>query len=306
MRETTWIFNRSAAQGRFELTDRDRLDLLHRMSTNNVNALKPGEGVSTVLTTALARIIDRVIVYNRGETALMIANRPSTVHEWLRKHIFFQDKVKIVNISPNTEQFEIHGSQADEIAEGIATGAAKLPLHHFLVAEASGHLIAKTYPLTDYSGYMVIGHLDNHSVPGIQEGDDAKYEQLRILAGMPAAGHELTEDYIPLEAGLWDSVSFSKGCYIGQEIIARMESRNKLAKTLVALRLDQSAEMGSAVQSGDETIGTVTSITPLDDGMYAALAFVKPAFAAPETIISINAAPARVAPAPLIYTRTGI
>ncbi len=62
----TWLFDRSAQQGRLELTGRDRLDLLHRMSTNDLLKLKPGEGCSTVLTTALARIIDRLIVYHRG------------------------------------------------------------------------------------------------------------------------------------------------------------------------------------------------------------------------------------------------
>src|SRR5258706_15833186 len=90
----TYLFDRSAQQGRLQLTDRDRLDLLHRMSTNDMNSLQPGEGRSTVLTTALARIIDRLIVYNRGETALVLANYPDVVRGWLQKHIFFQDKVK--------------------------------------------------------------------------------------------------------------------------------------------------------------------------------------------------------------------
>src|SRR6185369_14767252 len=95
--EQTVLFDRSQQQGRLELIDRDRLDLLHRMSTNDFGHMEPGEGRSTVLTTALARIIDRVIVYNRCETALLVVNQTDTVRGWLQRHIFFQDKVKIRN-----------------------------------------------------------------------------------------------------------------------------------------------------------------------------------------------------------------
>ena len=58
------------------------------------------------------------------------------------------------------------------------------------------------------------------------------YNVLRIRAGRPGVGHELSTDYIPLELGLWDEVSFTKGCYTGQEIIARMESRGGWRKRL--------------------------------------------------------------------------
>src|SRR5579871_2419423 len=106
---TTYLFDRSQQQGRLELLDRDRLDLLHRMSTNDFTTLPPGEGRPTVLTTALARIIDRVIVYNLGESALMLTNQPGTVRVWLQKHIFFQDKVKLRDVSAEKSQLELYG-----------------------------------------------------------------------------------------------------------------------------------------------------------------------------------------------------
>ena len=124
---------------------------------------------------------------------------------------------------------------------------------------------------------------------------------------MPESAHELTEDYIPLEAGLWDSVSFSKGCYIGQEIIARMESRNKLAKTLVVLHFDQPGaplELGlSVTNASHESVGTLTSIAPTTEGSITALAFVKPDYAEPDTQLHAAGNPARVVSAPLIRAR---
>jgi aminomethyltransferase len=69
----------------------------------------------------------------------------------------------------------------------------------------------------------------------------------------------MTLDYIPLEANLWDDVSFNKGCYTGQEIIARMESRGRLAKKLVQLQPAAPVEAGAVVRADDNTAGSVTS-----------------------------------------------
>ena len=100
---------------------------------------------------------------------------------------------------------------------------------------------------------------------GARPAGETAYQWLRLEAGVPEGGaddqgpigRELTEDYIPLEANLWPAVSFTKGCYIGQEIIARMESRGKLARRLVGLRLEAPAEVGAEVRpvdSGSRTL----------------------------------------------------
>lgn len=321
MTDVTRLFDRSAQQGRLEFTDRDRLDLLHRMSTNDLLALQPGQGTSTVLTTALARIIDRLIVYHRGETALAITNHADTVRKWLQKHIFFQDKVKIRDVSADLGQLEIHGPQASTVVETIAPGAGGLVLHHFIEApfQAATLMVSRTYSISD-DGFILIASMNGFAdlkqqlsdYPGLQVGNDADYERLRIRAGMPGAGHELTEDYIPLEANLWDSVSFQKGCYIGQEIIARMESRHKLAKTLVGLKLDRDASTGMRLlmPDGGQSIGSLTSVAPLDtgsdDGKTIGLGFVKPDWATVGTRLEVpveGASPiaAEVIALPLIH-----
>ncbi|MCC7447434.1 MAG: folate-binding protein YgfZ [Anaerolineae bacterium] len=315
MTEHTLVFDRSQQQGRLEMVDRDRLDLLHRMSTNDFKTMQPGEGRSTVLTTALARIIDRVIVYNRSESALLVLNQPDTVRNWLQRHIFFQDKVKIRNVSNDLGQLELYGTQAATIAESIIASAGSLALHHFVeIPTDTGFIfIARTFPLHS-DGYLLItpaASLDalkqailNHA--GVSEGSAEQYEALRIAAGLPGAGHELTEDYIPLEANLWDSVSFTKGCYIGQEIIARMESRNRLAKTLVSLRLDAPAPTGSRISDSERSnIGTLTSVTQTDDGAVIGLGFVKPDRAESGTRLNVvtegeTVIPAEVTHAPLL------
>lgn len=167
-----------------------------------------------------------------------------------------------------------------------------LAADHFVEAmfEAAKILIAPTFPLRDH-GYILLAPISLidtlqkrvMQTGNVIAGNAHQYEQLRISAGLPGADHELTEDYIPLEANLWESVSFTKGCYIGQEIIARMESRNRLAKTLVRLRLSGPAAIGIALSDGQKNVGTLTSVAALEEGTIAALAFVKTDWAEPGT-----------------------
>ncbi len=110
---------------------------------------------------------------------------------------------------------------------------------------------------------------------GLIPAGSLTYNTLRIRAGRPAAGHELSTDFIPLEAGLWDEVSFTKGCYTGQEIIARMESRNRLAKTMVKLSLSQMVEAPAPLFHEGKTVGTLTSSVTSPDGEFFGIGFVK-------------------------------
>lgn len=95
---------------------------------------------------------------------------------------------------------------------------------------------------------------------------------LRILAGVPAMGTELTEDTIPAEAGIVElSVSFTKGCYVGQELVARIDSRGgNVPRRLCGLVADADVALGAQVLVDGETVGQVTSA----QGSHA-LAYVK-------------------------------
>jgi len=95
---------------------------------------------------------------------------------------------------------------------------------------------------------------------GVVPLSEEAYQVLRVEAGQPEFGHELGDEYIPLEANLWNDVSFKKGCYTGQEIIARMESRQKLAKRLVGLRFDEQVTLPASLWIDDHEAGVVTSV----------------------------------------------
>ncbi|MCB9437237.1 MAG: folate-binding protein YgfZ [Anaerolineales bacterium] len=286
-----WV-DLSGILGRLRLTDRDRLDLLHRLSTNDLSRLQVGQGCSTVLTTPIARIIDLLVVLNQGDSVWVIANRTPVVENWLRRNIFWNDRLKVENQSDQLQHIGVWGV-GDDL--GIP---ADLPLYHTFTSD-DGALMVRV----PADGYWLIGEpsviarwIDRLESQGAQAGTLDDVERLRIEAGLPAAGHELTEDYIPLELGLWDAVSFSKGCYTGQEIIARMESRGQLAKMMVKVSLENTTPAGTTLSTTEgKTAGTLTSVATQPDGQIIGLAVVKAAIAeSGQPLLTDQAAPVQI------------
>jgi tRNA-modifying protein YgfZ len=276
---------RRSHEGRLRVTGRDRLDLLHRMSTNDVNSLKPGAAQETVLTTPIARIVDLLWVVNRGETGLCLTSpgRATAVRRWLAGYIFYNDKVKFEDVSVELGQLGLFGPRAAEAVDAWLPGAGALPENQFI--EDGESLVLRGRPLAG-GGFIIIApqalietRWEQALQAGAAPGGEKAYQWLRIEAGIPAAGHELTDNYIPLEANLWPAVSFSKGCYIGQEIIARMESRGKLARRLAGLRLEAPVADGDTVHTSANgpAAGTITSAAELPGYGSVALAYLRTA-----------------------------
>ncbi len=276
--------------GRVRLNGADSLALIQRTSTNDVLKLTPGQGCATVFISPVARILDRVEVWHEADSILLIAapGRSEAVRAYIQQNIFFRDKVIPADVTAETAQFALHGAQADSIAEALIPGAAGLPVFHTLNGILGGvtFSIGRAKPLIGAHFRLICPQsdaaalwtaiLDAGQPHGLQAGGSLLYNLLRIESGTPGLGRELSADYIPLEVGLWDEVSFAKGCYTGQEIIARMESRGKLAKTLVKLRLSAAAESPTDLTTNGKRVGTLTSSVTTPDGAHYGIGFVKP------------------------------
>jgi folate-binding protein YgfZ len=103
---------------------------------------------------------------------------------------------------------------------------------------------------------------------GAGEVSDRTWEMLRILQGRPAPDAELTDDYNPLEVGLWQTISFNKGCYIGQETIARLNTYKGVKQYLWGIHLDGAAEPETIITIGEEKVGKLTSYTTTPNGHF--------------------------------------
>lgn len=275
-----------ANRGMLHLTGATRLDLLNRMSTQAVNRLERGEGAATVLTTDIGRIIDRVILYATGESVYLLTGEghADVLARYFMRNIFFNDDVQVVDISGQTAVWGAYGPQAGGRLAAAGFPEVNIPLHHWRQATIGGAVayVHRTDPIAGEGYFVTAGVADREGVEaallaaGLTPIDETAYDYLRIEAGLPRFGRELTLDYIPLEAGLWADVSFSKGCYVGQEIIARMESRGKLAKRLARLRPGAPVAAGAEISAGGRTVGSITSAADGPGGPVA-LGYVRTA-----------------------------
>lgn len=284
-RETAVLTDRSDL-GILLISGETRFDLLNRMSTQKVRPMNKGEGTATILTTDIGRIIDRLLLYATGSTlyTLTSANNSEAIARYLMRFVFFQDDFHMQDISEGTLIFGVYGPQARQKVIEAGFTDEELPLHHWRQTQF-GDVTAylhRTDPIHG-DGYFIMGEEKDQEVlwqrlldAGLLVADSAAFDYLRIEAGLPRFGQELTGDYIPLEANLWADVSFNKGCYIGQEIIARMESRGKLAKKLVLLTAAAPLEPGSDLQANGKNAGTVTSTAVGPNGTIG-LGYVKTA-----------------------------
>lgn len=271
-------------RGRIALTGRDQAALIHRMSTNDLERLKPGQGAMTVLTTPVGRIIDVLLFLRDEEQSIVLTSkgRGDAMRRYFQRNIFFNDQVQQRSIDAETALYGVFG------AEAFSMLSARVPeieaLDEFAFLRHDDVMFIRTQPLVGH-GFLMLGAPDKVAAwcddlrqAGAVEANAETYQLLKIEAGLPIAENELTEDYIPLEAGLWHAVSFSKGCYTGQEIIARMESRGKLAKMMVRLQSENPLSVGQDILSEGKKVGTVTSAAPHpESGDYVGLGFVKSA-----------------------------
>ncbi|MDW8396416.1 MAG: glycine cleavage system protein T [Anaerolineae bacterium] len=255
-----------------------RLDFLQRMSTGDLRGLSVGEGRTTVLTTPIGRIVDWLAVLADADSLLLLgsAGAKEKTLRWLRKHIFFNDDVQVGEETPAT----ILGIFDEPERVAALAGTTTLPCTPWSHCLADGKRFVRA-PVVLGEGWFVIGALDASDATCVN-GD---WERHRIHSGYPAFPHEISEDYIPLETGLWGSVSFAKGCYTGQEVIARMESRGQIAKKLCVVTSAMPLVAGDELlsQTGD-LAGRVTSAAGT-----VGMAYLRTAFATPDQVLETRA-----------------
>jgi folate-binding protein YgfZ len=259
--------------GRIEVSDADRLTFLHNQSTNDLKSRKSGEGCDTVFLTSTARTIDLATAYFLDESVLLMVSPDMTekVMAFLDRYIFFADKVKLTDVTQQTTAFSLMGSQSHALLERL--GAADIVGQpygtHRVYSIAGQNVRVAVGSGLATEGYTLIASSDIQPVlveAGAVAISDRAWEYLRIEQGRPMPGHELTDDYNPLEAGLWHTISFNKGCYIGQETIARLDTYNGVKQQLWGIHLDQPAAVGEVATVGTEKVGALTSVIETDQG----------------------------------------
>ncbi|MFZ4826550.1 MAG: YgfZ/GcvT domain-containing protein [Phototrophicaceae bacterium] len=280
-------------EGRLLVKGRSAKSLLHRLGTQDIEGLSVGMGGGTVFLNANGRVLERVEVYVLAEDQLLLLTSPGhidAVKTLLTRNIFFEDDVVLEDITPQTTQLVIHGASAEGVIRSHVSTLPDSLVHSMgivpvVLHDATVWLIRrKTYYGSHWS--LILHDLTTASNiwnlltkhPDLTIGGALTFNMMRIACGIPSANTELTTHYIPLEVGLWDEISFTKGCYVGQEIVARMESRQQLAKVLVKVHAEAPILPNTPLLYGETNVGVITSATQLPTQKYVALATIKPAY----------------------------
>lgn len=262
--------------GRLRLTGEDALNLLNRLSTNDLELITSvGQGVCTVLTSNKGRILDLLFVH-RLEDGLLVLTSPQNrqkVADWIDFYTIVED-VAIRDVTEDTAMLAVVGPRASSLLSEI-TGhdISSLSRYDSLAAKVSD--IEMSVVRTDFAslpGYDMIvpasraeplwQHLlDKGAEVGIVPVGMEALEAVRIEEGVPLYGRELSEEVNPLEANLLEWISFNKGCYIGQEVVARLDTYKKVQRHLVGLSWDvdedPAANAGLFLQG--KRVGDITS-----------------------------------------------
>ncbi|MBE9046460.1 folate-binding protein YgfZ [Pleurocapsales cyanobacterium LEGE 10410] len=265
--------------GLLKVTGEDRLRYLHNQSTNDFEKLQPGQGCDTVFVTSTARTIDLATAYVTKDAVLVLVSpqRRQQLLTWLDRFIFPFDKVELSDISAATAIFSLVGEQSSILLSKLTAEAIpqqNLADHRVINLDDIPVRVALGSGLAA-PGYTLIVSKENAGVVwskmmdlGVIPFGDRLWESLRIQQGRPQSDRELTEDYNPLEAGLWQTISFEKGCYIGQETIARLNTYKGVKQKLWGIELSQSVAPQTAITVGDSKVGVLTSYTDTPTGCW--------------------------------------
>jgi len=271
----TLLVDRSE-RGKLALTGTEAKTFLQGQVTNDIEALEPGAGCYAAFLTHKGKMRGDLRVLDVGDELLLDTER-STLQElfnMIRRYKLGLD-VELHKRTLETALFSLIGPEARRIA-----GAQDLPATEYANARAQLAGAPVVVAITDAGVDVLAAAEDAETVrgallaAGATAADEAEAEVLRVERGRPRYGLDLDDSVIPQEAGLNErAVSFTKGCYVGQETVARLYYRGKPNRHLRGLRLSGPAEPGAVLRLGEKEVGRVGSavVSPLHGPIGLAL-----------------------------------
>ncbi len=294
-------------RGKLRVTGEDRVKWLQSVISNDILPLQPGQGRYSSFLTHKGKMLTYFRVYIQAEAVVLedVGEIGDQTYTALRKFLLYGTKAKMENCAESWGLLLVSGPKsALAIKAAFGTDVEDLKPISFITAAIGGQqaLIARTEETGEHD-YEVLIPADGVTVAwerlmdagaqhGIKPFGSQAREALRIEAGIPKAGPDLNEEIVPPEANLeGKAFSLSKGCYPGQEVVARMDTYGNVRRHLVGLVVKGSAvpPKGAKLFSGDREVGWISSATE-SPNLNAPIAFGFPLrdFSKPGTILSID------------------
>jgi folate-binding protein YgfZ len=307
-------------RGRIVVSGVDRASYLQGLLTNDIVALASGRGCYAAYLTAQGRMIADVHVYELGDVILltMSGDVKDAVMTKLDQFIFGED-VQLGDVTSTFAQIAVVGPQAAGAVARVVSGVdadalGALPEHGNLRAQwAGGAAIVVRVTDTGEPGFDLFVEQPRAaeltaalSTIDVAPVDAATAEAIRIESGVALFHRDMDEETLPLEAGIESrAISFTKGCYVGQEVVIRVLHRGhgRVARKLVGLVFggSQPPAPGAKIRAGDREIGEVTSSTASPALQKpVALGYVHRDFVEPGTKVSVDGAGGEVTALPFV------
>jgi tRNA-modifying protein YgfZ len=293
-----------STHGKIRVRGEDRARLLHAMSTNRVEGLQPGEGCYVFFLSAQGRVLADANLFC-FEDHLLLDTEPETrtkLYEHLDRYIIADD-VLLEDETDSIATVAVEGPQAERVLSELG---APLPKEDRSWAAWGARTVARV-DSTGAGGFFIFVPAPEKAellaalaLAGVAEADSNDARIVRIEHGRPRYGEEITERYLVQETGQMHAVNFSKGCYLGQEIVERVRSRAQIHRVLKRLEIDsrEVPAAGTKLRAGDADAAEIASAAfSLALDKVVALAYVRSAYAKKGTRLSLDSASAEVVPA---------
>lgn len=221
--------------GRFSVSGADAAALLHHLTTNDIKGQKVGEAREATMISSKARVLDWLTILRPEPHRFLVItspNRRAMFAPHAQQFVLFRQDVKIEDQTEAGTMWGVFGPQSNE-TDGEKWSTRRLPGGGFVLFEQPQGAVS----------------IDNDT-----------FNVLRIESGIPVAGLELTEEINPWEAGLEDAISLAKGCYNGQEVVARLHAYKKIKQGLFGLKLENMpTDLPQKLTKDGKNAGFITS-----------------------------------------------
>jgi tRNA-modifying protein YgfZ len=268
-------------RGRIRLTGEDRARLLHAMTTNHVQQMKPGDGIYVFFLNAQGRILADAYVLC-FEDHFLLDTAPET-RQQLYAHLdqyIIADDVTLEDVTEQTFSFGLEGPKAIDTAARCGMQAPHHRFSHF----PSGEFLVAAISSTGSYGIRIYGpvqHKDEAVATiegaGAIAASEQDAETVRIENFVPRYGCDITEHTLPQETQQMHALHFQKGCYLGQEIVERIRSRGHVNRLLMGFRIESGATppaVGTKLMLEGQAAGEVTSSAATPGAVFG-LAYVR-------------------------------
>jgi folate-binding protein YgfZ len=254
-----------------ELTGADRASFLHNLCTNEIRQLTPGSGCEAFLTTAQGRTLAHLFAFVGPESIVIstVAGQAEIIMAHL-DHYLVSEQVTLADRSQSWSEWYLGGPHsADVVSQTIADRPPAVRLEHRSTTIAGKSAWVRRADLTHPDGFLIAAARDEiAAIANAIESLDVPrisleaFEAARIEHRSPLYGRDITDKNLPQEVGRNPlAISFKKGCYLGQETVARIDALGHVNQSLVAVKFDGTTVpvAGALLTADRQTVGHVTS-----------------------------------------------